>query len=569
MASRGLKMGSNVYWAVAFAGIALAGPEIAMAAIPAECSQADFATAASPNEARFSGTGSIGDIEKVFSRLQSAPGDGILTGVVARSEVYYPFETKVDFGFRLRLIVGLNGRVRCIALAPIGGKDVQPQWNPQRRAWADEISRWRFRPLLIDGKPKEAVTELTVEEYELPERRIPMPKGDVRQVQITHDMPYFGYRIEVHGDGRAIYSSTGPYYFLGPQAYKVDPESVAVLLQQAADADFWSLRDIYPRNADGKGELISRMEITLGGITKSLTEYEQEGGTGLLRDAHFLPFSVRHVIDLGPWQRPTSATIDQLKENGFDFKGEAASRFLLQVMGDRSVKDEVVLAVMAMGTPQNAFGISRHGEEARTLMEAALSAGRTEIAGQLINGGVLLTDGKIDRVKVNRTFQAAIESGDLPPVDLILPFGPDVMFDDPTANNAPVSVVFKMPIRYRDEPAPLDVAKRLFDLGVDINTKASNGQTLLHRHRDNLAMAEFLIARGADLNALDNEGKTPLVSGFNEEVTLVLLERGANPRIGNNLDGIREMFASGQWPRVKLWLRSHGYEDVVRLAEGR
>jgi len=548
--------------AIALAGIAIAAPEIALASIPAECNQSDLAAAVAPREASFRGTSAHG-IARMFSSLPPATEDAVLDGVITPSEIYYPFNTVAEFGFRLKLIVGLNGRVRCIALAPLWGKDVQPEWNAQRRTWAEQISKWRFRPFLVDGKAKEAVTDVSVDEYELPERHVSMPKGDKSQVTIIQDMPLFGYRIEVHGDGRAIYSSPLPYYFLGPQAYTVDPESVALLLRQAADADFWSLRDVYPANADGKGELISRIEITLGGKTKSLTEYEQQAGTGLLRDAHFLAFGVRHIIDLGPWRTPTLKTIDQLRENGFDFNGDAASRFLLQIMGDRSVTDEVVLAVMDMGTPQNAFAVSREGEEARSLVEAALSAGRTHIAGQLINDGALVTEGKIDRTKVNRAFQAAIESGDIAPVDLILAFGPDLVFDDPGAGNVPVSVVFKIPVRYREKLAPTEVAGRLLDLGIDINTKAGNGETLLHRHRDNLDMTEFLIARGADINALDNEGKTPLVSGYNEEVTLLLLAHGANPRLANNPGALRDRLASGQWPGVKRWLRVHGYDDVM------
>lgn len=531
--------------------------------MPAECSQRDYAGAVRPEEASFSGTKSADDIDKMFSGVRPTTEDAVLDGAITRSEIYYPFDTTTEFGFRLRLIVGLNGRVRCIALAPAWGSDVQPGWNAQRRTWAEDISKWRFRPFLVDGQAREAVTEIHVEEYELSERHVPMPKGDARQVKISQDMPYFGYRIELHGDGRAIYSSPDPYYFLGPQAYKVDPESVAQLLQQAADADFWSLRDVYPRNADGKGELISRMEITLGGKTKSLAEYEQEGGTGLLREAHFLPFGVRHIIDLANWRKPTLTTVDQLKQNQFDFKGKAAGRFLLQIAGDPSVNDEVVLAVMNLGTPTDAFGVSREGEEPRNLVEAALSAGRTRIAGQLINDGVFLNEGEIDHAKVNRAFQAAVESGDLPSVDLILPFGPDLVFGDLAAGHPPVSVVFKIPIRYREEPAPIDVAGRLLGLGIDINSRAGNGQTLLHRHRDNRKMAEFLLARGADINALDNEGKTPLVSGFDEEVTLLLLEQGANPRLARNPEAIRDMLASAQWPGVKLWLRTHGYDDLV------
>ncbi|ESQ82000.1 hypothetical protein AEAC466_18965 [Asticcacaulis sp. AC466] len=556
-------MENKLYRFLVTAALGLATPGAAMAAMPPDCTPTDIATAFRPASASFRNARSPDDIDRAFSELEPSSEFPALEGIITDPEIYYRFDTTTQFGFRAQLIVGVNGRVRCFALAPTYGQTTQPELTAQRRTWANEISRWRFRPLVIDGKPTEAIADLDVREYELPQREIPMPDGDVHQVTIIQDMPYFGYRIEVHGDGRAIYSDTSPYYFLGPQAYTVDPKSVARLLHEAQAADFWSLRDVYPPHAENKGRYISRIEITLGGKTKSLTEYDQKTGTGLPPDGHFLAFGVRHVIDMGSWWVPTLATIDQLKQNGFDFKTEAAGRFLLQIAENKYVKDEVVLAVLALGAPQDAFGISQEDGEPRTLLEAALSAGRIDIAAKLVADGALISDGKIDHAKVDRAFQAAVESGDLVALDLILPFQPDLTFADPNAGNIPVSVLFKLPTRYPDESAPIDVAQRLLDLGADINARDAAGQTLLHRQRDNEAMITFLLDHGADINALDKDGETPLVSVWDEDMTLLLLERGANPRLGNTPKTLHQFLSSGQWPRVATWLRAHGYADIV------
>lgn len=58
----------------------------------------------------------------------------------------------------------------------------------------------------------------------------------------------------------------------------------------------------------------------------------------------------------------------------------------------------------------------------------------------------------------------------------------------------------------------LDEVIRLLDTGADVNASNNYGRTPLHEAawNDNTAVAELLIAKGADVNAADGDGKTPL-----------------------------------------------------------
>ena len=54
-----------------------------------------------------------------------------------------------------------------------------------------------------------------------------------------------------------------------------------------------------------------------------------------------------------------------------------------------------------------------------------------------------------------------------------------------------------------------NVVEKLLELGANVNHKFADGKTPLHLAKT-LAIAQLLIVKGADINALDGDGKTPL-----------------------------------------------------------
>ena len=71
----------------------------------------------------------------------------------------------------------------------------------------------------------------------------------------------------------------------------------------------------------------------------------------------------------------------------------------------------------------------------------------------------------------------------------------------------------------------LEVAELLLDRGADVNAKNDLGQTPLY-HADS-EVAELLLDHGADVNAKNDFGQTPLHYADSEEAEL-LLDRGAD-----------------------------------------
>lgn len=478
--------------------------------------------------------------------------------------VKHPFGTLPIHGFELDFVIDEGGGLICVSpVSDYYGE--QFVLDDARRTFLAGVSAWHFKPFLIDGKPARVQAHLLINEEELPQNHVDAPPGDPAQVTITQDQyPQFAsfgpYHVELHGDGTAIYTSGYSDDPLGPQTYHVNPLAVQGIVAKAAAADFWSLRDLYRRAGENDGSSFERLNITVGGVTKSLTDRDF-AGSGLPAAAFQLEADVFGAANVDFWQRPTPATLDQLKANGFIFSSPQGASLLLQMVQNPSVKDDAIGALVQLGAPMNGEGHSHFMDEYQDLLEAALANGRSGLATRLISGGALLSDGKPDADKIAWTFSDAVYSGDLKSVELILPFHPPMTYPDPDTGDD-ISILLRLGDN-RSAHAPIEVARRLLDLGVDVNASGSDGRTLLDKVVNDQDFAIFLLDHGADINAVDAHGRTVIAWTFDEDTALMLLVRGADPRKGKAGSELRFNIKNNHWNRVKAWLTAHGYSDVL------
>jgi ankyrin repeat protein len=97
-----------------------------------------------------------------------------------------------------------------------------------------------------------------------------------------------------------------------------------------------------------------------------------------------------------------------------------------------------------------------------------------------------------------------------------------------------------IPLRVALDWKRYDVAIGLVKHGADIRVGGDNAGTILHeaaKEDGSQSLMEMLVANGAQINALDNRGRTPLMSAVeasNPSAVRFLLQRGANPSIKDN-----------------------------------
>lgn len=483
-------------------------------------------------------------------------------------KIQYPYGSLDAYGTGVVFVAGVDGRVVCASIAPGPFDEIEPARNPKRQALLETTSEWRFVPFLEDGKPTAVAGWMPVSEEELPARHVPMPSGNPAEMTITYDygashVYQSAYHVELHGDGTAIYTDDSP---LGSQSYHVDPKAVQGLLAEARAADFWSQRDLYRERPDGHLSAYSRTNITLGGKTKSVTGFEGSPA-GMPRDVDRLAAKIADVAGVRSWQTLSLARVEQMKANGFDFTSDRAGH-LLVYFGGGGTKEEVLLAIMDLGAP---VGFITPEGEPQGLLDLSLRAGHQEMVRRLVARGALLDDGgKVDMRLVNRAFLAAVDSGEVAGVDVLLPFHPDMTYADPDDPSVRFSVICRLGDwqRFYRDGAPQDMAQRLLALGADINARDAEGKTLLRAWVNDLKFARFLLDNGADINAVDKKGATPLAYAYGEEAALFLLSRGADPRLGRTAEFLRYNITHSRWRKVKTWLEGHGYADLLTAPSG-
>lgn len=183
---------------------------------------------------------------------------------------------------------------------------------------------------------------------------------------------------------------------------------------------------------------------------------------------------------------------------------------------------EVVSALLAAKANPNVLDLETY----TPLHKATQGNGFPDVAKRLLEGGA---DANIRTVKGQTALDLALVAKKPAVALAIIAAAPNLNLntrDFSTGNTALLSAITL---------GQFDVAGKLLEAGADPALADYHGETALHlaAQQGNAALVALLMTKGADANALDYMGTPPLLLVKNPQVIDILLEKGANPKKGD------------------------------------
>lgn len=480
---------------------------------------------------------------------------------------YAANEYPKTWGYRLLLRVDAEGRIVCHETTDDFGTPIAT--TPQRQALLADIAQRRYAPFSREGKRVPAIVREEVWEERASSVRRPLPEAPLDSFRIMLSRSgCFGwcpiYSVEIHGDGRVVYTGEGHVDVEGRHEYRIPVDDVRALLDQVRQEDLWSTDTEYMAGITDNPTYC--LSIELGGQRHVITDYVGRM-VGMPRAVQRVEDAVDKVSRAREWTELSAFSMEHLQQAGFDFRSQAGADLLVRAIGNRKGFDEhAMLRAIELGSPlrggQTALRPTpEHALDEMEVFESALRLGRVALVEPLMAKGVLREGGRLDRGKLDRAFRAAIQGGRLASVRAIWnasdSIRPSLMYQDEDDDDArrivATSVVMLLDKSYGDDEwEGLAIAKWLADKGAPLDARAANGDSLLHIavEASNIAFARFVLAQGLDPSTKGEYDLPALGGAQDEDVALLLLASGSDWHMDDQGKGFLRYARDQRWTRV-------------------
>jgi hypothetical protein len=403
-----------------------------------------------------------------------------------------------------------------------------------------------------------------------PGPHIPMPVvRDPRSIRIVLARgECFGtcsvYRVEITGTGEVLYSGRRYVLIENEHRTQIAPHEVQALLDQFRKSDFWSLRSKYvaPVTDNASYELT----VSFDGRTKSVTDYVGRA-VGMPEVVTRLENAVDLVAGTAKWVYGNAETITALKQEKWQFATEEGARVLARASLD--APDALAFGLIEAGAPvkRSVTGNPEASKPAASALDNAALKARLDLARRLIAMGAAELSGAKDSA-----LRAAVASGHPAVVAEILKLNPNVNLPGQDGLT-PMMWIEAGPRPFNERPELTDTAgviALLISAGADPNIGfkdksdlngwsggETEGNTVLHMTVDADNAREY-VRWGAKVDQRNSKGETPAMATFSEDVALVLLDHGADPKAQSRDGASLQTWAKAQgWKAVIARLRSN------------
>jgi ankyrin repeat protein len=395
------------------------------------------------------------------------------------------------------------------------------------------------------------------------------------EVKITLDRfgGYWGgptYTVTV-GTGGILFVGRSYVVASGKHIDSVDAQQVRTLAQAFLDANFYSMKDEYvARNISDLSS--SQLSISIDGKTKQVHEY---AGTavGMPPVVEKLEMEVEKLANTNRWVVGAEGLIPALQAENFNFQSFEGQAMLKEAAGFGATA--TVRALLAASVPLTPLSVPKPSEADITFF-GELYRARPENVGWLQTASncpevleVLIEAGasKEDQNDKDRALVSAASAGNLKSVQMLIAYGASLdsevnsvgerrsllIFAAESGNPGVVREIlrYQPKLEARDSRGRtamfgtddhgrtslgnhVECVRLLAAAGADVNARDSKGNTPLHVTLLD-KVAEELLKFGADVNARNDDGETPIFTTYNSRALPILLAHGADLTIRNNL----------------------------------
>jgi ankyrin repeat protein len=446
-----------------------------------------------------------------------------------------------------------------------------------------EVLEWRFVPFEQNGK----ATTARVEEYldlvspeRLPKRHIapPILRANSKVSILLERSGCFGscpsYTVTLTTQG-IVFVGEGSVVAIGQHSDAIDADQVRKLAQNFIAADFYSMDASY--FASVTDNPIYTLSIDIDGRKKSVTDYvgTWEGMPAVIGE---LEDEVDELAQTKRWIEGSDGMVDTLKAEGFEFKSFEAQAMLKQAAmrgQTQTVRDLLAAGVSLQPIPQPKTSrryvsfymgwlttASSHPDTLQVLMDAAASRNDQSDKDHALAGAA--RSGKVEAVRALIAY-GANANADLSPQS-VAESSEALTMEGPGAGSILI---------YAAESGNPEMVREILRYHPKMNARDSEGRTALFaasEYRDGdedgarVQCVRLLVQAGANVNARDDYGNTPLHETFLSDVEEELLKLGADVN-ARNKDGETPIFTTVDDEAIPLFIQ-HGADLALRNKKG-
>lgn len=449
-----------------------------------------------------------------------------------------------------------------------------------------EVRAWKFIPFEQNGIPVTA----EIEEYLglIPPERLPKvhvaPPSLQRNSKVSISLTRSGcfgtcpsYAVTASTDG-IIFEGNSYVVAHGRHVARVDANKVRKLAASFVKADFYSMEPKYEASITDNPTYV--LSIDIDGHKKTVEDYVGvwEGMPSVITE---LEDQVDDLAGSERWISGADGLVQALQAEKFNFQSfeaqlmlkNAAERGQVEAM-KQFVEAGVPLYRLPVPStnerrPEQSFSEPEPGllpsavansQGLQTLIEAGASRddqqdkdralavaaryGSLEAVRALISYGanpkaefsnsVIKEPGGtaiVQRADSGSVLLYAAQSGNSEIVKEILQYHPNLEARD---NQGRTAMFVVGEFRRRDrERTPVECIRLMAQAGADVNARDNRGNTPLHENYS-VDVEQELLKLGADVNARNKDGETPIFTNLDDESVSLLIQHGADLSIRNN-----------------------------------